>query len=71
MLEKLDLFWLWLTGKKAVLGFMLGTFCATPHLETWIPVNVIDIIFYYSTALGFLGLGHKVIRAARPPVPRK
>jgi hypothetical protein len=52
--------WKWLDGKKTVFGAILLMIYGAPHLDKWIDVEVLDIIYYIGTALGAGGILHRV-----------
>lgn len=57
--------WVFLNGKKTVIGGFIVWLCATPHLPEIIGPEVIDILYYIGTGLLFGGGVHKVLKGLK------
>jgi len=52
-------------GKKTSIGAVLLFFVAVPHLESYISIDIIDIITYVGMTLTGVGLAHKGNKAIK------
>ena len=54
--------WKWFDGKKTIIGTVLLIIYGIPHLEEYIGMHALDIVYYLGTALGASGLIHKTAK---------
>jgi hypothetical protein len=55
--------WNWLDGKKTTFGAVLLIVHGVPHLEQWIGIEALDVIYYLGTALGAGGILHRATKS--------
>jgi hypothetical protein len=61
-MSKIELVWKWLDGKKTVFGAILLFAAGFPHLESWIGVEFVDLLYYCGTGLSGVGIFHKIVK---------
>lgn len=64
---KIKSIWNWLDGKKTVFGAILLIIYGVPHMEQWVGVEALDVIYYIGTALGTGGILHKGFKSKPRP----
>lgn len=55
--------WKWLSGKKTAIGYLGVQFCITGFAKTHIDVDVLELLQIGFTAIGGLGVAHKVTKS--------